>query len=72
MKFKKLINIILYLTLISLSIEILVRRHVFAQIPTQIPSYIVYTVLTINLLLILYWGYGYLKARVHKTTQGKN
>jgi hypothetical protein len=72
MKFKKVIGIILYLTLIFLSVEILVRRHLFAQIPTQIPGYAVYMVLTINLLLVLYWGSGYLKARVHKTMQDKN
>ena len=72
MKFKKIICNTVYFILVYLSAEILVRRNIFSQIPTQIPYYVVYLVLTINLLLISRWLFGYLKVRVHKTMQDKN
>jgi hypothetical protein len=72
MRFKGIIKTMLYITLISLSIEILVRRNMLSQIPTQISRYTVYAVLTINLLLVLYWSHQTLKVLVHKTKQDKN
>ena len=64
MKYKKIFLYLLLACLLYLSLEILFRRFILKQIPTQISTYFVYFILLINFISIFIW--------VKKSKQDKN
>lgn len=64
MKFKKILTAIYLCALGFLTLEILFRRLVWHQVPTQVPAWFVYGLLVLNGFVVLqlmwrslgYWG----------------
>ncbi len=52
MKYSKLFFNLCRLTLVFLTLEILLRRWIFHQLPSAIPAYAVYLLILINLLYL--------------------
>lgn len=52
----KLLHLILALTIVFLSAEILLRRWLWVQIPAQVPGVVVYGVLLLNILFLANYG----------------
>jgi hypothetical protein len=54
MKFKTFIKASACVLLLYLTAEILIRRLVLGQIPSQVPAFVVYTLLLLNLVSVIF------------------
>ncbi len=52
MSLRKILAVLLPLAVLALTVEILWRRHVVGQIPTQFPAFFVYALIGVNVVYL--------------------
>lgn len=63
MSLKKILAVLLPLGVLALTVEILWRRLIVGQIPTQFSAYLVYALISVNIFYLGYEGSKLIKRR---------